>query len=235
MHRYGLDPTETHGVLVSHGHPDHWTDTAVLVEGITRGGLDRKGALVAPRSVLRGVPLPDGRTLGPVVSTFHQDMVANLHEAEPGKTFTLNGMYEVTPTKQDHSDPDTVGFRMRLTHGQVSYIPDTQYYDGLADEHKGSRLVVCQMTRGGSDRVPWHMCTDDVERLADQIRPRLLLLTHFGYKMLKEGDPGKWAQRITDRTGIATVAARDGMRITADRDFQIEMLGQPTPVALPLQ
>jgi ribonuclease BN (tRNA processing enzyme) len=228
MHRYGLDPTQTDAVLVTHAHPDHWTDAAILLEGITRGGLDRRGALVAPRSVLRGAPLPEGGTIGPVLTKFHQDMMAHVHEAAPGKTFTLQGMYEGTSTRQMHSDPDTVGFKLRLTEGTVSYIPDGTYFDGLAEQHHGSRLVVCQMTRGGSDAIPHHMCTDDVQRLADEIRPRLLLLTHFGYKSLKEGDPGVWAQRITDKTGVPTVAARDGLRVTMTSDFEMEFLdGRP--------
>src|SRR5688572_31264204 len=110
MHRYGLDPTATDAVLVSHAHPDHWTDAAILLEGITRGGLDRRGALVAPRSVLRGAPLPEGGTIGPVLTRFHQEMMAHVHEVGPGSTLTLQGMYEVAATRQVHSDPDTVGF-----------------------------------------------------------------------------------------------------------------------------
>ncbi len=231
--RYGLDPTQTDAILVSHGHPDHFTDTSVLLEGITRGGLDRKGTIVAPRSVLRGVRLPDGKQLGPVLSQYHQKMMAQCHEVKPGDSFTLEDMYQVTATRQVHSDPDTVGFRFRLTHGQASYIPDTQYFDELADWHKGSRLVVCQMTRGGSNRIPWHMCTDDVERLADQIQPRLMLLTHFGYRTLKEGDPGVWADRITETTGVPTVAARDGLRVSMASDFEMSLVGGPDVSARP--
>lgn len=229
-HRYGIDPTKTDALLVSHAHPDHCTDAMVLLEGITRGGLDKKGTLVASRSLLASCKLPDGRSIGPILSQYHRDMAKDVHEVEAGDQVTLEGMYDLTATKQHHSDPTTVGFRMRLTHGQVSYIPDTQYFDGLAEWHKGSRVVVCQQTRGGSDRIPWHMCTDDVIRLAQEIQPRLLLLTHFGYKTLKEGDPGVWASRITEETGVPTVAARDGLQVTIGREFEMDLLERPVPV-----
>jgi ribonuclease BN (tRNA processing enzyme) len=234
MHRYGLDPTQTHAVLVSHAHPDHWTDAAILLEGITRGGLDRVGTLVAPKSVLRGTIDVDNRPIGPVLTKFHQDMMAKVHEVKGGDSVSLEGMYDCLATKQVHSDPETVGFRIKLTHGQVSYIPDGIYFDGLAEQHKGSRMVVCQMTRGGSERIPHHMCTEDVMKLAEEIRPRLLLLTHFGYKTLKEGDPGIWAQKITEQTGVPTVAARDGLRITMRSDFELQMMGgDPQPMPTP--
>jgi len=225
MHRYGLDPTKTDAILVSHSHLDHCTDAPVLLEGITRGGLDRKGTLVAPPSAFRATRQSDGRGVGPIFAPHHRHMAANVHEVEPGDRISLNGMYDLEATRQYHSDPTTVGYKLRLTHGQFSYIIDTQYDDALADAHKGSRIVVCQMTRGGSQRIPWHMCTDDVERQADQIRPKLLLLTHFGYKLLKEGDPGEWAQRITDRTGVPTVAGRDGLRVTLGTEPELELLG----------
>lgn len=235
MHRYGLDPTKTNAVLVTHAHPDHVTDAAILLEGITRGGLDRTGTLVAAASVTEGVPLPDGRRIGPVLTAYHKEMMANCHTVVPGDKVTLEGMYELTATRQFHSDPATVGFQIKLTNGQFSYIPDTAYHDEIADWHKGSRLVVCQMTRGGPHRIPWHMCTDDVQRIAEQIQPRLLLLTHFGYKTLKESDPGTWAQQVTEKTGVPTVAARDGLRVTMGREFQMRLMTTDSEVEVESQ
>ncbi len=223
MHRYGLDPTRTNTVLVSHGHPDHYNDAGVLIEGMTRGGLDDRGTLVASRSIAETVPCPDGRDIGPALTAYHRGLPKTTHIVEPGDQVDLHGMYQLTATPQWHSDPTTVGFKIRLTHGQFSYIPDTAYHDELAEAHKGSRMVVCQMTRSGNQRIPWHMCTDDVERLAEQIRPKLLLLTLFGYKTLKDGDPGDWAQRITERTGVPTVAARDGLNVSMDSEFTMQM------------
>ncbi len=224
MHRYGIDPTKTDAILVSHAHLDHCTDAPVLVEGMTRSGLDKKGTLVAPPSVLRGARQKDGKQVGPIVRRYLQKTLQHCNEVRAGDKFSLNGIYDGWATKQQHSDPETVGYKLKLTHGQFSYIIDTAYYDGLADHHTGSRVVVCQMTRGGSDRIPHHMCTDDVAMLAEQIQPRLLLLTHFGYKTLKQNDPGHWAQIITDRTGVPTVAARDGLRVTLGSSFEMEFL-----------
>ncbi|MGB0653316.1 MAG: MBL fold metallo-hydrolase [Thermoplasmatota archaeon] len=228
--RYGIDPSRTDSILVSHAHPDHCTDAAVLLEGITRGGLDKKGTLVASESVLDGCDLPDGRRLGPMVSKYQQRMMRDTHLVRPGDQVTLGGMYDLTATKQHHSDPTTVGFKLKLTHGQLSYIIDTEYFEGLSDWHKGSRVVVCQMTRGGNARIPWHMCTEDVEKLAEEIQPRLMLLTHFGYRTLKEGDPGVWADRITQNTGVPTVAARDGLRVDMKQDFELSLVAPPLPM-----
>lgn len=222
MHRYGLDPTKTDAFFVSHAHPDHWTDTTVLLNGVARGGLDKKGMLVAPRSVLRGTELDDGRMLGPVIPKYYQDMAQQVYEVRPGSELQLKGLYQFEATKQDHSDPDTIGMKFRLTHGQLSYIPDTQYFEGIATPHKGSRVVVCQMTRGGDQRVPWHMCAEDVIKIAQEVNPRLMVLTHFGFKTLKEGDPSRWAQYITQETGVPTVAAVDGMRVSLDGNVELE-------------
>lgn len=228
MHRYGLDPTKTDSILVSHSHLDHCSDAPVLLEGITRAGLDRKGTLVAPTSAFDHTKQADGRGVGPIFAPHHKKMAKTLHKVKPGDKFQLNGLYDVEATRQFHSDPTTVGYKMRLTHGTFSYIIDTQFDERLIEQHRDARVIVCQMTRGGSARIPWHMCTDDVERIAEAIQPKLLLLTHFGYKTLKENDPGVWAQRITDRTGVNTIAGRDGLRVTLGSDFEMELLDRPT-------
>lgn len=231
MHRYGLDPTKTDTIMVSHSHLDHCTDAPVLLEGITRGGLDRKGTLIAPPSAFTATKQADGRGVGPVFAPHHAKMAGRVHEVAPGDKVDLNGMYELEATKQFHSDPTTVGFKAKLTHGQFSYIIDTAYDDELADWHQGSRVVVCQMTRGGNASIPHHMCTDEVEHLAEQLQPKLLLLTHFGYKTLKENDPSIWAKQIRENTGVQTVAALDGLRVSLGSQIEMELVGAARAVA----
>ena len=41
-----IDPAKTDGLLLSHCHPDHYSDAEVLVEGMSKGGIVKRGALI---------------------------------------------------------------------------------------------------------------------------------------------------------------------------------------------
>jgi hypothetical protein len=60
-----------------------------------------------------------------------------------------------------------------------------------------------------------HLGADDAEILFREIRPRLAVLTHFGMNMLRAG-PERVALGISERTGVPTVAARDGWLLSLD-------------------
>ncbi|MFZ0966093.1 MAG: MBL fold metallo-hydrolase, partial [Candidatus Bathyarchaeia archaeon] len=53
----GLDPQKLNAVIVSHCHPDHYTDAEVLIEAMTRGMTRKRGVLVASKSVLSGTDI----------------------------------------------------------------------------------------------------------------------------------------------------------------------------------
>ena len=54
-----LTPMRLDGVVVTHCHPDHYTDAEVLVEAMTGGTTRRGGVLAASRSGHRGRKYPD--------------------------------------------------------------------------------------------------------------------------------------------------------------------------------
>ena len=67
------------------------------------------------------------------------------------------------------------------------------------------------------------MSGDDFEALVKEVSPKMAIMTHIGMKFIMES-PEREAQRITESTGIKTIAARDGMRIDLE-DFNTK---QPT-------
>jgi phosphoribosyl 1,2-cyclic phosphodiesterase len=205
----GLDPQGLNAVFVSHCHPDHYTDAEVLIEAMTRGTTRKQGLLAAAKSVLKG-----SSTCEASISKYHQKMPSQTLEAIPNMKFHVNTALSVTVTEARHTDPDAVGFRFS-THefGDFAYTSDTEYFDGISEHYKGVRLLIlCVMRPSGK---PWtgHMTTDDAIQIVESVHPEKAILTHLGMRMIFRG-PGKEAKLIEEKTGVSTVAASDGMRVS---------------------
>ena len=65
-----LDPQKISALLISHSHPDHYTDAEVMVEAMTQGTTKKRGTLAATRSVLFG-----NKVCEMAISKYHQGMV----------------------------------------------------------------------------------------------------------------------------------------------------------------
>jgi phosphoribosyl 1,2-cyclic phosphodiesterase len=105
-----------------------------------------------------------------------------------------------------------VGFRFLTRGGIISYVADTELREEITGSHKDARLLILAVTRPLQARIPFHLSTEDAAVMAEIIKPELVILTHMGKKLLKEG-PRKQAQWIEDRSGIRTIAGEDDMRV----------------------
>lgn len=202
----GLDPQRVNAVFVSHCHPDHYTDAEVLVEAMTRGMTRKQGLLAAPKSVLEGSDVCDAS-----ISRYHQQMVERRIEAAPGSRFAV-GNINVLATEARHTDPNAVGFRFETEFGDFAYTSDTEYFEEIAACYQRVRLLaLCVMRPSGK---PWkgHMSTDDAIKIVDETRPEQAILTHLGMSMLNRG-PEREARLIQEKTGVAAIAAVDGMTV----------------------
>ncbi len=212
----GLSPRRLDGLVVTHCHPDHYTDVEVFIEAMTDGTRNRKGLLAAPPSVTRGI-----EGLGPCVSDYHRGLVGELVELEPGTTFRVNDV-EFTATKALHSDPDSIGVRLDAPGvGSVGYTCDTGYFEGLGEQHEGQRLLILCVIWPRGHPIKMHLCTDDVLRVLGEARPSSAIITHFGWRML-EADPVKEADYLQRETGIPVIAAVDGMKATLGEQLVIQ-------------
>lgn len=203
----GLPPQRLNAVLVSHAHPDHYNDAEVLVEAMTGGGARKHGVLAASKSVLEGNSLCE-----PSISHYHQQLPSQLVKATPGMEFAIANL-TVQATAARHSDPDTVGFRFETAnYGSFAYTSDTEYFEGIGSLYRGVRLLVlCVLRPAGK---PWqgHMTTADAVKIIEEAQPEKAVLTHLGMQMIFAG-PEKEAKHIQEKTGVPTIAAKDGMRL----------------------
>ena len=203
----GLNPQKLNAVLVSHRHPDHYTNAEILVEAMTRGMLKKRGIIAAPSNILVG-----NKETGPAISMYHQRMTEKVIVVKPGVNFNV-GDTKVVATAARHTDPEAVGFRFEIPEvGAIGYTADTEYFEGIEKEYRGVRILIISVMRPlGS---PWtgHMTPKEAAKIVDDVKPEMAVATHFGMKMLFSG-PTYEVKLIEEKTGVPTVAAFDGMKL----------------------
>jgi len=211
----GLNPQKLKAVLVSHRHPDHYSNAEILVEAMTRGMLKKRGIVAAPPNILVG----DTMT-GPAISTYHQRMIDEAITLKPGVNFRV-GKTKIVSTETRHSDPEAVGFRFEIPEvGAIGYTADTEYFEGIEEEYRGVRLLILSVMRPlGS---PWtgHMTPKEAAKIVDAVKPEMAVATHFGMKMIFSG-PAYEVKLIEETTGVPTVAAFDGMKLRVGEKITI--------------
>ncbi len=211
----GLNPQKIKAVLISHRHPDHYTNAEVLIEAITRGMLKKRGIVAAPPNILSG-----NTVSGPVISTYHQKMIEERIEVKPGVNFRVSDT-KIVATATRHTDPEAVGFRFEIPEiGIIGYTADTEYFEGIEEEYRGARLLlICVMRPVGS---PWkgHMTPKDAAKIVEEVKPEMVVATHFGMKMINSG-PANEVKLIEETTGVPTVPAFDGMKLRVGKQITV--------------
>jgi len=213
----GLSPDKLDGIIVTHCHPDHYTDAEVLIEAMTRGTTAKRGVLAASKSVFRG-----GNGIGPAISSYHQSLVREIIELSVGTRFKV-GDLGFTAVKAKHNDPFNIGLRVKTSNGAIGYTSDTGYFSGISDNYRGLRvLILCTMWPRGRT-IEAHLNTDDACRILEEAQPEACILTHFGMRMLNAG-PEREAEYLTKHSGVPVYAAVDGLRMTLGNSIELKGL-----------
>ncbi|MCP8312102.1 MAG: MBL fold metallo-hydrolase [Candidatus Methylarchaceae archaeon HK02M1] len=209
-----LDPFLVKGVLLSHRHPDHYCDAEIYIEAVTRGGNVKQGLLIGSKSVLEPVD-----EMGyPAISTYHKNLPEVVVSMAPGETIVYDKI-KITALKSFHTDLYAIGFRLDDDKRSISYFTDTEFKEEMIRGAESSDLLILSVLRPGNKRLRGHLCIDDAIKIVELLSPRMVLITHFGYKMIR-APPENEAKKITERTGIDTIAAIDGMKITLSKSFK---------------
>lgn len=201
-----IDPTKIDILLLSHSHPDHYTDADIMVEAITMGGTRKRGVVFGSESVLNGINGFDTK-----VSQYHQSRLENVFVAKPNETMEF-GDLRITATPTVHTDPSGVGFKIHTKNGIITYSGDTSLSDDIINSYEGTRLLILAMTTPMGVKLHHHLSPEDAIVILKEIRPEIVLLTHFGIRAIDEG-PQNIAKWIWKNSDVKTVAAEDGMKV----------------------
>lgn len=214
MHRIHYDLSNTDSVMISHCHPDHYSDAECVIEGMTKGGWVKRGNIYGSKTVIEGQ-----NNLGPCLSAYHLNIAEGIHVFEPGDSLDIDGI-RVDIHRADHSDPTNVGFTFHTDNGLVSYVSDTAYSDDIADQYIGSRVLILPVTTPLGNRIKYHLCTDDAITFINRVKPELAIFIHLGIVILRRG-PEHEAEYVQNATGIRTIAGHDLMILDVDNELSL--------------
>ncbi len=215
MNQVGIDPTKISLLLISHGHPDHYTDADILVEAMTMGGNQIRGTVLGSKSVITGI-----EGFNQKVSHYHLSLLEKVYPAKPDEKFLIHGI-RIVATPTIHTDPSGIGFKIHTENGIITYSGDTSINDDVMNSYSDSRLLILSLTTPMGIKLHHHLSPEDAVIVLQKVRPEKAILTHFGLRALKSG-PDSIAQWIEAQSGVKTVAAQDGMKVAIKKDIEIQ-------------
>jgi len=199
-----IDATKLDAVVLTHAHIDHSNDVNVLIDAMTAGGFERRGALFAPQDCLEGE--------GAVVLRYLRPFLERIVTLEPAREYDIGRLRFRTSVRHRHS-VETYGVRFDLDGRSVGFLVDTEYFPELAQSYAGCDVLVINVVRfqpsGGKIQ---HLSVPEAADIIAEVKPRQAILTHFGMTMLK-AKPWEVADRLTRQLGVEVKAASDGMTL----------------------
>lgn len=200
---FGINIRDTTAIFVTHNHTNHANDVNAAISSITYNGLDKKGVLLTNKTAYNGKD-----NLKPIVTEHSKRLVEKSIVMEKGKKVGI-GDVEVVALNAKHDDPETIGLRFFGSAFNLVYSSDTKYFRDLGEEYKGCDILILNTVYPKNMKGPL-LSSDEAVKVIKKVNPKLVILTHFGIKMLK-ADPLYEAREIQKATGVQVIAAKDGM------------------------
>ncbi len=200
-----LNPRNLDVIIVTHAHPDHCNDVNVLIEAMTQGASVRRGYVLASESVVNGI-----EDRFPVITKYHAGL-CNVFSLKEGESIEIKDI-KFEATKCKHEDPTTIGIKIYLKDVILGYTSDTEYFPELASQFSNVDVLIINVMRPNARRIKFHLCTEDVIKILSEIKPKLVIIQHFGLAMLR-ANPEREARIIEEKTRVRTMAAKDRMQI----------------------
>ena len=169
-----LDPSKLDAIILTHRHIDHSSDINVMIEAMTGGGFKKRGVVFCTQDAL-------GEDA--VILKYARTFVEKIELLEPLKDYSVGDFKFLTSMLHLHP-VQTYGLKFKIDYTSVGLLTDTRYFKDLIDFYKTDLLIISVVflePRAGID----HLSLVEVEPLIKEIRPKRVILTHFGMNMLK--------------------------------------------------
>jgi len=209
-HRQLKNPLETEAVIVSHGHLDHQNDAEAITEMMTESA-GKPGAVFANETVLEG-----HGDLEKSISEYHKKLCRTVRKLDEDTRYEFR---DITIESQEmfHGDPKTAGFVIEGDKS-VGFWTDTEFSEELLELYEGVDWLVVYCTRKRNSSVPQHTSIDDVPDIVESVKPKTVIITHYGKKFL-DSDMEAEEEWLEKQIESKLVFAEDGMVFPGNRSL----------------
>lgn len=197
-------------IIITHNHTDHFSDGPVLIEAMTHQTSKKRGVIIGSKNSLIGDEMTDR-----CIPRYHQNLVSQIIIAKPyetNKIITERGGFTISFYPMKHGEPTAIGFKIEIEDKIIGHITDTEYIDSLCEDFKGCDVLVVNCIKPQKDKYDGHLISSDVIKILKATNPKKCIITHLGMKMIQNGAE-KEAIKISNESGVETIAANDGMKI----------------------
>ncbi len=193
--QFNLNLRQNIALLVSSDDIIDSNDVNAVIDSMTYAGLDKRGVLIAHPNVIE-------KTL----AEKQKEQIARIINAQPEKKLAIENTDIVILKTTSEND---IGFKFYTSDLVFCYAGNTSYSEEIIEQYKDCDILVLNVNNPGETQVPDQLNISDAIKIGNKIKPQLIILTHFGIKMLK-ADPIYEAREVQRQTQIQTIAAKDG-------------------------
>jgi ribonuclease BN (tRNA processing enzyme) len=196
-----LDPTTLSGIVITHKHLDHAADINVMMEAMTIGGREKRGTVLAPGDALSGSD--------PVIYKYIRPFVDRIEKLKAKGRYRI-GTVKIATSVRHHHGVETYGLVFTGRSGKkIAYITDTKFFPGLAASYKKAPIVIISVLTPQANPFD-HLSLEDVKAIVKTLKPKVVILTHFGLRMIK-AKPWLMAEELSRELKTRVIAASDGL------------------------
>jgi len=200
----GVNLRANTALFVTHNHINHCNDINAVIDAMTYGGFDKKGVLVANKTVVNG-----SEHYTPYLQKYYRDFLERFIVLEAGKRVGINNV-EIEAIKAKHSEPNAIGFKFITPDYTLVYTGDTMYSVETVSQYENANVLILNVPYLKKDEGRNNLCKEDAINIIKKVNPRLAIITHFGVNFLKS-DPLYEIRDIQKETNCQVIAAKDGM------------------------
>ena len=190
-----VDIDRLDGIVISHAHPDHWTDLLVY-HHLVRYHRERSVPVYAPRRVLELMEAVNGEVLP-----------LDWHVIDETSTAKVGGI-ALRFSRTDHP-PETLAVRAEGLGAAVAYSADTGPAWSMTALGEGIGLAIVEATLDPEhEDVVQHLSGRQAGAMAEEAGARALVVTHIDPDVPKEAQLAEAQSTFRGPVSLAAVGAR---------------------------